>query len=362
MFQSDVIESRGRSVRDRKSTTKVQIKQIAEHLGLSYGTVSIVLNGRGDEMRISKATQQLVRDVAKEMNYQPNIYARRLRKSAEEEAPYIIAIFWREDYLDELLGQFLKGLYQIIKEKNLKVEIILQPYDFGNLIKYKRSLNSNHFHGAIIGGVSNEDQQFIEEEDIDIPIVLVGRVTGKYNSVLIDDYKAGKSCADLFLSRKHKTVGLIGFQTKGKSAQLVERAFIETCKENKINIGSDYIAYCEERNFESGYASALKILSNEVRPTALFIMDGRNAGGVLKACRIVELEVPEDIEILVFGDNEYFDYFNPTITTINHPIFQFAEKSLINILDSIQNNNDIPRTEKLAPVFNIRESCGDYIL
>lgn len=43
-----------------RNTKGVQIKQIAEHLGLSSGTVSIVLNGRGDELRISRETQKMV--------------------------------------------------------------------------------------------------------------------------------------------------------------------------------------------------------------------------------------------------------------------------------------------------------------
>lgn len=345
---------------NKKSTATVQIKQIAERLGLSSGTVSIVLNGRGDQMRISKTTQKLVEDMAREMNYQPNIYARRLRKSAEEEAPYIIALFWREEYLDDLLGQFLKGLYRAIKESNLAIELVLQPYDFGNLEKYKSSINSNHFNGAIIGGISNEDQQFLEQNDFDIPIVLVGRNTKKYNSVMIDYYDAGESCADLFYARNHKTVGLIGLSTKGKSAQLIELAFKECCKEKNIHIDDNYISYCKERNYASGYESTIKILSNKIKPTALFVMDGRNAAGVLNACKSAGLNIPADIEILVFGDNEYFNYSNPTITTIQQPMLQFAESSLNMLLVSLKNKVDIPMVQELAPIYNFRESCGGF--
>ena len=57
----------------RKEESTVQIKQIAEAAGFSQSTVSIVLNGRGDEMRISQATQQRIISIAREMNYQPNI-------------------------------------------------------------------------------------------------------------------------------------------------------------------------------------------------------------------------------------------------------------------------------------------------
>lgn len=345
---------------NKKNTATVQIKQIAEQLGVSSGTVSIVLNGRGDQMRISKTTQKRIQDMAKEMNYQPNIYARRLRKAAEEEAPYIIALFWREEYLDDLLGQFLKGLYQMIKQNDLNIELVIQPYSFGNLEKYKRSINSSHYNGAIIGGISNEDQQFLEQNEFDIPIVLVGRNTKKYNRVLSDDYEAGESCANLFYVRNHKIVGLIGLPTKGKSAQLIELAFRETCKEKNLLIDDNYISFCAQRDFASGYDSALKILSNEIKPTAIFVMDVRNAEGVLKACKTSGLTVPKDIEILVFGDNEHFSYSEPTISTIQHPMVKFAEKSLDMILLSIKNKLDIPMVEELTPIFNFRESCGGF--
>ena len=345
----------------KSKTASVQIKQMAEKLGVSSGTVSIVLNGRGDQMRISKTTQKRIQDLAMEMNYQPNIYARRLRKSAEEEAPYIIAVFWREEYLDDLLGRFLKGLYHAIKQSKLNIEIVLQPYDFGNLESYKNSINNHHFNGAIIGGISSEDQLFLEQNEFDIPIVLIGRSTKKYHSVLIDYYEAGESCADLFYTRKHRTFGMIGLSVKGKPVQLIELAFREACKEKDIRIDPDYISYCEKRDFESGYESARKVLSNEVKPTALFVMDGRNAGGVLKACKAVGLNVPKDIEILVFGENEYFSYSDPPITTMQQPMEQFAERSLNMILVSIEKKMDLPMMQELTPIFHFRESCGGFI-
>jgi len=193
-----------------KETTTVKIKQIAERLRLSTGTVSIVLNGRAEQYRISKQTQKRVLDMAKAMNYQPNIYARRFRKSAESEAPFIIAIFWRTEFLVDLLGLFLQGLYHAIREEGLNIELVVQPYDFGNLEGCKNLINNNRFSGAIIGGISDEDQSFLEQNDFNIPIVLIGRQTQKYHTVMIDAYDTGASCASLFYSRNHRTTGLIG--------------------------------------------------------------------------------------------------------------------------------------------------------
>ena len=77
-------------------TATVQIKQIAERVGLSPSTVSIVLNGRGDEMRISKESQRRVLEAAKEMSYRPSGNARHSRHSrtiAEDQAEKTVGVF-----------------------------------------------------------------------------------------------------------------------------------------------------------------------------------------------------------------------------------------------------------------------------
>ena len=96
-------------------STNVRIKEIAQRLDLSVGTVSIVLNGRGDAMRISKATQERVRAVADEMNYQPNIYARRLRNTGNEKPARVIGVFWNYLYADEIMS----NVYRFLQEEGL---------------------------------------------------------------------------------------------------------------------------------------------------------------------------------------------------------------------------------------------------
>ena len=54
---------------DMEKEKRVNMKQIAERLNISAGSVSLTLNGRGDEMRISEETQKLILDTAKEMGY-----------------------------------------------------------------------------------------------------------------------------------------------------------------------------------------------------------------------------------------------------------------------------------------------------
>jgi DNA-binding LacI/PurR family transcriptional regulator len=57
---------------------KVTLSMIASRLGVSDTTVSLVLSGRGERYRISKATIQRVRQTALKLGYRPSLIARQL--------------------------------------------------------------------------------------------------------------------------------------------------------------------------------------------------------------------------------------------------------------------------------------------
>ena len=57
-------------------TKRVTIKDIAELAGVSKATASLVLNGRGKELRVAQDTRERVLAIAREQHYQPSIHAR----------------------------------------------------------------------------------------------------------------------------------------------------------------------------------------------------------------------------------------------------------------------------------------------
>jgi LacI family transcriptional regulator len=59
----------------------VNLRMLAEHLGLSQTTVSLVLNNSPSAKSIPKGTRERVVEAAKRLNYRPNYFARSLRRS-----------------------------------------------------------------------------------------------------------------------------------------------------------------------------------------------------------------------------------------------------------------------------------------
>jgi DNA-binding LacI/PurR family transcriptional regulator len=58
---------------------KIQLQDIASAAGVNTSTVSMVLNGRARERRISERLEKKILKVAKDLNYKPNVLAQSLR-------------------------------------------------------------------------------------------------------------------------------------------------------------------------------------------------------------------------------------------------------------------------------------------
>ena len=65
-----------------KKEARVTLKTVADHIGLTAGTISAVLNNSAAAERIPQHTRDRILAAARELNYQPNPLARALRTGA----------------------------------------------------------------------------------------------------------------------------------------------------------------------------------------------------------------------------------------------------------------------------------------
>lgn len=342
----------------KKQASKMQIKNIADKLGLSVSTVSVVLNGRGDQVRISKETQKKVLNAAKEINYQPNIYARRLRQAANEEAPYVLALFWRRDNLNSRLGRFLEGIFQTIDLKELKIELVVQAYEPGNFMTYMDMLSSNRFSGAMICGLNEEEQKALEEREITIPIVFIGRDSQIYHSVLMDSYRTGEECAACMNLSGVKSAAFLGFEKTGRAERLMEAGFLFGCRSHDVVAKEEWNPRIEKSSYEIGYQTAKQMLSDMELPTAWLVADCRLATGIMAYCRDVGICVPKDLRIIFFENSPLLRYNRPALSSVDIPSQEMAKSALDILILAGESRMDIPIRRELLPIYQIRESSG----
>lgn len=235
--------------------------------------------------------------MARELNYRPNIYARRLRQGSEE-VPYVVVVFWRIDNLNSRLGRFLQGLYEASEKKECRVELMVQPYKPGELMRHAEMLSGNRVSGAIISGLSAEDQEQLEAGDYSIPIILIGRESVKFHCVMMDSYQAGERCIAGMAAPEVKTGVFIGFNNNSRAERKLEAGFMVGCKSRNIRVNDDWNVYLKCSSYENGYGAAKEVLSRTELPSAWLVADCRLAGGIIDCCRDNNIRIPEDVRMI----------------------------------------------------------------
>jgi DNA-binding LacI/PurR family transcriptional regulator len=335
------------------------IKDIAKLAQVSQGTASLVLNGKGNALRISSATQQRIMEAARTLDYSPNISARRLRSGGETVAP-IIALFWTIDTRASLIGRYLKGVQDILYAQETEYELLIQPYVGGRINDVKSLVTGTRFNGAVIANATDEDEAYLQEADIKVPVVLYQRYSEKFCSINVDNYNTGREVARLFASRGHTAVGVIIPKVSSRAIQYRKDGFLEQAKASGLSVEAMHIAEGEFSE-EGGYQAARALLQADIKPSALFVLSDQMAVGALAALREVGMRVPEDIELVGHDDNEMARFTAPPLTTIHFPVEEMAKSCIQLLIDVMHHQVSPPSSIMFEPHFVIRQSCGDFV-
>jgi len=340
-----------------KRSSGAKIKEIAEKAGVSPGTVSIVLNGRGDELRISKKTQERIRQLAQEMNYTPNMSARRLRNSTDNSPNYTVAVFWNTDVMQFILGPYMNELSRVADEKGFKMEFVTWPYSSGKLYKLSELFNPNRYNGIIINSATDADMKFLMDNSFSVPIVVMNRNTkGKYMNVQVNDYEGGKKCAEIFSHNGHRKVGIVGMRDVSLAMRIRKMGYIDGCIENNLEIRDEWIMSAPEVAYEEGYNMTKALLTQPESPTAFIVMHDYLSMGVVNACKKLNLRIPDDVEFIVYGFNPMYDHYFPGISSFGASYRDMAEAA-IELLFLAFMDPKLVLTKYIFVSFNFKETC-----
>lgn len=334
------------------------IKQISEAMKLSPGTVSLVLNGRGDELRISKKTQERVLEEAKRLGYQPNIHARRLRQHTGKRATAIIGVLWPSLYSTEMLIRFFDGIQHSILEDKQDIEVVYKPYPYNVMEQIGEVFRNNLFNGVIIVGASEQDIAFIRSIQCTMPIVFFNRQIDHQSGVCVDDYQTGAKVAELFHARGHQYVGLVESNLLIRHHTIRKLGFFDTCQHLGMTVMPETLQ--DAGTEEGGRRVAAQLLLKDRLPTALFFTLGGMMQGVYTVLQQSGIRIPGDIEIVGYADTLINQYLRPPLTVVDFPVQQIVRKC-ISLLTEMANGTILhPVTMFEDTQFIFRGSCGGF--
>ncbi len=336
------------------------IKIIAQRTNLSPGTVSIVLNGRGNEMRISQKTQHRIWEEAKLLGYKPNIYARRLRLQSDGKSSAIIGVLWPSLYSSELIVRFFQGIQNCILNDNMNIEMVFKPYLYSEINKIEDVFANQLFNGVIIVGASDKDVEYINNLKCSMPIVFFNRQSDKYSSVCIDSYNAGDKVAQLFASRGHKSAALIAPDLITRNFSMRKTGFLDGCRRYGITVTPEHNIQ-ESVDINGSKNSAQRLVASKPLPSSLFLLVSGFSQDVYSALRQEGVRIPDDMEIVSYGDTVSSPLLNPSMTVIDLPIEVMVKKCMQLIQNMINGHIQDSHNVFEETFFIFRESCGGFV-
>jgi LacI family purine nucleotide synthesis repressor len=311
------------------------IKDIARVASVSIATVSIVLNGKGNERKISQETQTRIKQIAQDLNYVPNQSAKKLRSLPGDS--YAIAFYWATDFRINYLARITLGIQDEMMRHQRPVHLTVVPYKVDQLQDQMDRMQNSFFNGIIIANMSDKDLDYLRQISPSFPVVLFNRELPGYSSVTMDNYAIGKQVASHFINKHLYDACVLTHDTTFPIMRMWMQGFLDTYTQAGYPISDKNIILCGTSS-----ASAIDVchrLHKEGKlPKAMFCESDVLARGVLYACHEMGISIPEELEVFTIGINmpELNDYTIPSLSRIDIPMDKIGAQCLGLLIELIE--------------------------
>ena len=332
------------------SAEKVTLKTIAQHLGLTPGTVSAALNNSPAARSIPQHTKNRIIEAARALNYRPNFFARTLRLRRT----YTIGVI-AEEIGDAYGAMIISGIEEYLRKNNYFFLTVIHRHDPKQLQTYAQMLLTRGVEGFITTDMSLTEKWVL-------PTVAVAghtRVEGVTN-IALDHKRAAQLALEHLKGLGHEEIAFIKGQTLSSDSAVRWSAICEVAQEMNIRIRPELTIQLEGTDSTPaiGYPFAKQLLARKHPFTALFAYNDISAIGSIWAFREAGLRVPEDISIVGFDDIAGAAYANPGLTTVQQPLLRMGQIAAQTVVDLIEGRGEYVPEIAIEPEFVVRESTG----
>ena len=294
------------------------IEEVARRAGVSAGTVSRALSGRG---AVSAATRQRVLDAADALGYVVSSSASALATGRMRNVGVVIPFLNRWFY-----GAVVEGAERALLAQGYDLTL----YNLGGSVDERRSVFEHFLLRKRVDAVIAVSLELTAGEvqrlhDLGKPMVGVGGPLPGVRTLSIDDIAVSRLATEHLLGLGHLRIAHIG------GDRAVDMDFHLPTNRRigyqealaAAGIPSDPALFrAGDFTMQGGYAAAKQLLgAPHDRPTAIFAASDEMAIGAILAARDLGLDVPRDVSVVGIDDHELAAFFGLT-TVAQYPMLQ----------------------------------------
>jgi DNA-binding LacI/PurR family transcriptional regulator len=339
----------------------VNLRMLAEHLGLSQTTVSLVLNNSPSAKSIPEETRNRVVDAARRLNYRPNYFARSLRQSRSMSVG-VLAPDLSEGYFTRVMS----GVVEELTAAHYFYFTACHDWKRELIERYPRMLVERAVDGFLLLNTATEDL------GVPVPVVAISAHINSENvtNIVLDHHNAVLQALTHLNQLGHKRIAILrgpraipDSEFRWESSQRVAHE-LDLKLDPGLVVRIDAAGWSMKTGYhpmapEIGYKPMKQLLERTRDFTAVFCFNDIAAIGAMRALKEAGLRVPEDVSVVGFDDVLSAAYATPSLTTVRQPLTEMGRRGAQILLERIANRDRaFPAELVMSPELVVRESTG----
>ena len=300
------------------SAAAITISDVAEHAGVSVGTVSNVVNR---PERVAEETRQRVLDAIEALGWVPNSSAATLRAGSATLVGLIVP-----DIRNPFFTEVARGAEDLAAAAGEAVVFCNTDWLLESEQRALEALARQRVRGVIINP-AGEDERYLSwltERGIALVLLDHRRSAGLVPAVVVDDVLGGRLAGEHLVRLGHRRIALVNGPTSIPQCEDRQLGLIAALVDSGLDPERDLIAIeVEAMDFASGFEAVHRIFDRGT-PTAVFCANDLLAIGVIHGLRERGLRAPHDVSVVGYDDVELAAMADPPLTTVHQPTYELG--------------------------------------
>ncbi len=329
------------------------IQDVATRAKVSITTVSRVINN--NPHRVSRVTRERVLKTIKEMDYRPNALAQGLINKRTMTIGVIIP-----DISNPYYAEIVRGIQDMADEEGYAVFLQNTDRRQERIIQYIHLFREKRVDGIIFsGGIIHGYEPLSALREFSQKVVVIGRHEVDFPAIRVDNIGGATLAIQHLVDLGHQRICFINGPEMSTTSEDRLQGFKNAIAQNGIPF-EDGMVKRGNLTPESGYQVARELLEMPDRPTAVFASNDLMAFGAVHAAGDLGLSVPRDLAVIGFDNILLSSYFNPTLTTVEIPMYKLGTAAMKMIVN-VASDNSFDRYQWFKPRLLIRHSTQNNV-
>ncbi len=312
-------------------TQKVTIHDVAQHAGVSVGSVSRALN---DYPHVSEELKSRVLTAAADLGYEPGFLAHSLRRGRANSIGFLVGTI-----ANPVIATIFEAAAEALADSGYAITLVSSRNKADLDIAYLRLLASRQVSGLIVSSAAeSQDRSSALINNLGIPTVMLDRSIpyGELIYAVQSDHLSGvKDAVHHLVKQGHRQIAFIGGPEKFYPTHERFRGYRKALEEAGLPLRQELIRFTSFTETDA-LAEVLVLLRHQPLPSALIVAGNIILIGALMALQDRGLIVGRDMALVACDDMPLTKLHRPPITVINRDLSLLGKTAARLLLRGIQ--------------------------